>query len=157
MNKAQEFTEAAKASAKTVLDFLVHQSQQVARLVGKKPKGPSLSWDSIIDECFPGKQHAHVSNGASALAKRPELNRQLALLPPEIIDELMEGVRANTMDEIPMIRLYEKLYECEVKILRGHVHFYQANKETFDYAALKLRVLGKFSEHKQHLALLDRS
>jgi hypothetical protein len=151
MNKAQELTDAAKASAKALLDFLARQAQQVASLVAKKPKGPALSWDSIIDECFPGKKHVHVRTAAPAAPDLPELNPQLALLPPELIDELIDGIQRNSMDEIPVIRLYEKLFECEVKIMSGHVHFYQVGLETFDFTVLKSRLLDKFTEHKQLL------
>lgn len=93
----------------------------------------------------------HVRTVAPVVPDLPELNPQLALLPPELIDELIEGIQRNSMDEIPVIRLYEKLFECEVKIMSGHVHFYQVGLETFDFTVLKSRLLDKFTEHKQLL------
>jgi hypothetical protein len=151
MNKAQELTDAAKASAKALLDFLARQAQQVASLVVKKPKSPALSWDSIIDDCFPDKKHVHVGKASPAAHDLPELNPQLALLPPALIDELIEAIQRNSMDEIPSIRLYEKLFECEVKIMNGHVHFYKVGVETFDFTVLKSRLLNKLTEHKRLL------
>jgi hypothetical protein len=60
------------------------------------------------------------------------------------------------MDEIQAIRLYEKLFDCEVQILRGHVHFYKStsnkNEETIDYSTLISRLLQMFVEHKEIVA-----
>jgi len=151
----QDFVGIIKAKAETVIEFFFHQTQQFIRLISKKPKPPALSWEKIIEDCFPEKPQVHISGNALPMQKLPEVNEQLALIPSEIFKELLGKILTNSLDEVQVIRLYEKLYRADVLIVRGHVHFYQSSTdkgvETIDFETLKNRVLEKFIQHKQLL------
>lgn len=86
----------------------------------------------------------------------PEANQKLAQLSQEVFDELLRRIEKNVVDEVQAIRLYEKLFDCEVQILRGHVHFYKCktnkDEETIDYTMLITRLLQLFAEHKDIVA-----
>jgi len=77
----------------------------------------------------------------------------LAQLPIEIFDELFSRIQKNIVDEIQALRLYEKLFDCEIQIMRGHVHFYKcthpASEETIDYTTLISRLIQLFTEHQE--------
>jgi hypothetical protein len=153
MNKPkQDLAAIVNEAAETLASFVARQAQQLVKLVTKPPKKPALSWDSILGERLTNRPRKLAPDGA-ADAGLPELDPQLALLPPEILDKLVDRIQRNVIDEVQAMRLYEKLYECEVQILRGHVHFYvvtsDKQSETIDYTALKERLLKKFSDHRQ--------
>jgi hypothetical protein len=157
MKSNQDLVSIIKAKAETVIEYFFIQTRHFVRLISKKPKRPVLSWEKIIEECFPDKPHVHVSEHALPKQNLPEVNQQLALIPLEIFAELLSKIQKNSLDEIQIIRLYEKLCRSDVLIVRGHVHFYQSTTdkgvETIDYETLKNRVLEKFIQHKQ---LLDK-
>lgn len=156
MKKQPEFADIIQTTAEAVVNFFTRQAHQLARLVRKKPKKRTLSWDAIIDEGLTQKRRTHTTLESDLNLKLPEINQQLALLPPGIIEELISRIEANTIDEVQAIRLYEKLCECEVQIIRGHVHFYKSSSdngtENIDYTILKNRLLQKFVEHQQLVA-----
>lgn len=156
MKKQPEFADIIQTTAETVVNFFTRQAQHLARLVRKKPKKPALSWDAIIDEGLAKKRRPHAAIESDLSLKLPEINQQLALLPPGIIEELISRIESNTIDEVQAIRLYEKLCECEVQIIRGHVHFYKSSSdsgtENIDYTILKNRLLQKFVDHQQLVA-----
>jgi hypothetical protein len=152
MKKSQDLTEIVKETAETVVDYITKQAKQVAKMVGKKPKARALSWDKIMDDCFPARPHGGQAKAAPN-AKLPEANQQLSLIPPEIFEELHSRIEANKMDEVLCIRLYESLHDCEVRIIRSHVHLYECTtkkgSETIDFSLLRARLLNKFAEHRQ--------
>ena len=156
MNKQPDITDIIQNTAETVVHFFKRQAQQLARLVRNKPKKHTLNWEAIIDENLAQKRHAPAAVESEFKLKLPEINQQLALLPPGVIEELMSRIALNTIDEVQAIRLYEKLCACEVQIIRGHVHFYKsstdAGSETIDYTMLKSRLLQKFTEHQELVA-----
>ena len=156
MKKQPEFADIIQTAAETVADFFKRQAQQLARLVHRKPKKRTLSWDAIIDENLAKKRRTTAPLEGELNLKLPEINQQLALLPPGIIEELISRIELNTIDEVQAIRLYEKLYESEVQIIRGHVHFYKSSSENgtenIDYTILKNRLLQKFVDHQQLVA-----
>ena len=156
MKPVQELAGYVKENAEIVLNALNRQVEQIVRLVTKPPKKPPLSWESIIGEGLSGKANAPVVVRAVVVPELPEANQQLMQLPTEIFDELLRRIQKNIMDEIQAIRLYEKLFDCEVQILRGHVHFYKStsnkNEETIDYSTLISRLLQMFVEHKEIVA-----
>ena len=159
MKNAQEAVVFVRKTAETVIDTLNNQVKEFVRLVTKQPKKPPLSWESIIGE-FPGKKpNVSAIVKTSKRLKLPEVNQQLIQLPQEAFDELLRQIQMNMLDEIQAIRLYEKLFDCEVRILRGHVHFYKCqsnkNEETIDYTTLTGRLIQLFLEHKEMIA--DRS
>lgn len=153
MKNAQETVVFVKKTAKTAANALNRQVKQIVRLVTKQPKKPPLSWESIIGEFPYKKTHTPAIAKTSRLPQLPEVNQQLAQLPPEAFDELLKQIQMNTLDEIQAIRLYEKLFDCEVLIQRGHVHFYNCKskkkEETIDYTALTSRLIKIFLEHKE--------
>lgn len=152
MKNTQEAIALVHKTVETVVDALNRQVKQIIRLVTKQPKKPPLSWESIIGEDAYHKKHAHAVSKSANLPELPELNQLLAELPPDIFNELLRRIQMNLIDEIQAIRLYEKLFECEVQILRGHVHFYkcstQKDFETIDYTTLTSRLTQLFLEHK---------
>jgi hypothetical protein len=156
MKPVQELASYVKENAEIVLNALNRQVEQIVRLVTKPPKKPPLSWESIIGDALSGKANAPVLAKAVVLPELSEANRQLMQLPMEIFDELLRRIQKNIIDEIQAIRLYEKLFDCEVQILRGHVHFYKStsykNEETIDYTTLISRLLQMFEDHRDLVA-----
>jgi len=157
MKSEQDLVSAIRAASEKVVDYLSIQAERVVILVSKRPKKPALSWEQIIDECFPAKPHvSHVSSDAPS-QKLPEVDQQLAMIPSEMFEELLGRIQMNSLDEIQMIRLYEKLSRSDVLIVHGHVHFYKSSSEkgveTIDYETLKARVLEKFILHKKLTAI----
>ena len=152
MKNTQEVVVFIRKTAETVVDRVNHQVKQIVRLVTKQPKKPPLSWESIIGD-LPGKSHRSAIVKSSKRLELPEVNQQLVQLPQETFDELLGQIQMNTLDEIKAIRLYEKLFDCEIRILRGHVHFYKCKRhkkeETIDYTTLTGRLLQLFIEHKE--------
>ena len=159
MKNAQEAVVFVRKTAETVIDTLNNQVKEFLRLVTKQPKKPPLSWESIIGEFPYKKQNVSAIVKTSKRLELPEVNQQLIQLPQEAFDELLRQIQMNMLDEIQAIRLYEKLFDCEVRILRGHVHFYKckSNKkeETIDYTALTSRLIQLFVEHRELIS--DRS
>jgi hypothetical protein len=155
MKPAQEIPRIVKNFATSVADVLHQQVNQLMQLVTKQPKKPPLSWDSIIGDGLSGKakNSATVVIHPTVAPELPEVHQKLAQLPPEIFDELFRRIQMNIVDEVQAIRLFEKLFICEIQILRGHVHFYKCtnekNQETIDYTTLTGRLLQLFTEHKQ--------
>lgn len=152
MKNTQETVDFVKKTTETVVELLNHQVKQIVRLVTKQPKKPPLSWESIIGE-FPGKKNIPAVAKTLKRPELPEVNQQLMQLPQETFDELLGQIQMNTLDEIKAIRLYEKLFDCEIRILRGHVHFYKCKRhkkeETIDYTTLTGRLLQLFIKHKE--------
>jgi len=81
-----------------VVDYLSSQAERVVRLASKKPKRPALSWEQIIGECFPGKQHVSKVSSDAQSQKLPEVDQQLAMIQPEIFDELPGRIQMNSLD-----------------------------------------------------------
>ena len=156
MINAQETVVFVRKSAKNAANALNRQVQQIVRLVTKQPKKPPLSWESIIGEFPYKKTRTPAIAKTSKIPQLPEVNQQLAQLPQETFDELLNQIQMNTLDEIQALRLYEKLFDCEVLILRGHVHFYKCKsknkEETIDYTALTSRLIQLFLEHKRMIS-----
>lgn len=155
MRTLQELSVIAKKTTEKAVDAAKLQVQKIVYLLIKPPKKPPLSWESIIGEGFAHKANAYAAKGAVPPAL-PKVNQRLAQLPQEVFDELFRRIQKNAVDEIQVIRLYEKLLDCEVKIVRGHVHFYQCTtnkgEETIDYTTLISRLLQLFAEHTEVIA-----
>lgn len=155
MKNAQETVVFVRETAKTAANALNRQVKQIVRLVTKQPKKPPISWEIIIGEFPYKKKKPSAFTNTSRLPQLPEVNQQLAQLPQETFEGLLKQIQLNTLDEIQAIRLYEKLFDCEVLILRGHVHFYKCKsknkEETIDYTALTSRLIQLFLEHKEIL------
>lgn len=133
------------------------QVDRAIRLVKKPPKKPPLSWDSIIGENAHNNARKSVIHNSQNLAISTKTNWQLLELPTDVFEELLRRIQANLIDEIQVIRMYEKLFDCEVLILRGHVHYYQCTdgkkKETIDYSTLSARLVQLFLEHQQAISV----
>jgi hypothetical protein len=146
----------AKDAAEFVVKAFYLQVERLVRLVTKPPKKPPLSWDSIIGETQYKDKRSSVIANKQNLGLLPKTNWQLLELPTDIFEELLRRLQANLIDEIQAIRLYEKLFDCEVLILRGHVHFYQCTndvkKETIDYSTLCSRLIQLFLEHHEAIS-----
>jgi|Laugresp1bdmlbsn_1035097.scaffolds.fasta_scaffold55432_1 hypothetical protein len=157
MKPVQDLSRFVDETAEIVVNSFKRQIRFFVRLVAKQPKRPALSWESIIDECFPVKPIQLQVVETVKAEELPLANYQLAQLPPEIFDELLRRIQKNIVDEIKLIRLYEKLFECEVKIQRGHVHFYQCTsntlEETIEYTELISRLEQLFLDHKKIVSL----
>lgn len=153
MKPAQEISEFVNKTAEIVVDTINRQVKQFVRLVTKPAKKPPLAWDQIFDNSLLGKNLAHTAVPKDAISELPEVNQQLAQLPLEIFDELFSRIQKNIVDEIQALRLYEKLFDCEIQILRGHVHFYKCthhtSEETIDYSTLISRLIQLFTQHKE--------
>lgn len=151
----QEPASFVRKTTKIAINALNRQIQKIVSLVIKPPKKQPLSWESIIGEGFAQKTNTYAARGAVS-PELPKVNQRLAQLPQEVFDELFRRIQINAVDEIQAIRLYEKLLDSEVKIVRGHVHFYQCTtnkgKETIDYSTLISRVLQLFVEHTEVIA-----
>lgn len=153
MKNVQEAVVFVRSNAEIAVDALNRQVKKIVRLVTKQPKKPPPSWESIIGEFSSQQTNTPTVTKTSKLPELPEVNQQLAQLPPEAFHELLRQIQLNTLDEIQAIRLYEKLFKCEVRILRGHIHFYKCttnkNEETIDYTELTSRLIKLFIEHKE--------
>lgn len=153
MKPAQEIPRIVKETAEMVVDTFHRQVKQFVQLVTKQPKKPPLSWESIIGDGFAEKPKARVVSPTVVVPDLPEVNQKLAQLPPEIFNELFRRIQMNIVDEVQAIRLFEKLFNCEIQILRGHVHFYKCtsdkSEETIDYTTLTGRLLQLFTEHRE--------
>lgn len=156
MKNGQDIVGLAVKATEVVVDAINFQIKKIVRLLSKEPKKPPLSWESIIGSCFPEAPHKHVVAHSRVDAALPEVNQQLAQLEPEIFEELLRRIQKNAIDEIQMIRMYEKLCACEIQILRGHVHFYKSTSgqttETIDYTTLMNRLIQQFEDHKKLVA-----
>lgn len=156
MKPVQELSGFVKQSAEIVVEAINRQVKQMVRLVTKPPKKPPLSWESIIGERPPGKANAHAVVRTVVVPELPQANQLLMQLATDIFDELFRRIQKNIIDEIQAIRLYEKLFDCEVQILRGHVHFYKCtsdkDEETIDYTTLISRLRQMFEEHREMVA-----
>ena len=157
MKNLQEVTVLVKESTEIVLEVLNRQVKRIVRIVTKQPKKPPLSWESIIGDDGYKKINRSALAKTTHLPELPEVNQQLAQLPPDVFNELLRRIQMNMVDEIQLIRLYEKLFDCEVQILRGHVHFYKCSgkkdSETIDYTTLTSRLIQLFLEHKEVMTL----
>jgi hypothetical protein len=153
MKTVKDVSEIIKETSEVVVEAFNRQVKQVVRLVTKPPKKPPLSWESIIGDGGNKKTTKVVAAYPANLPALPLVNQQLAQLSTEIFEELLNRLQKNTLDEIQTIRLYEKLFDCEIQILRGHVHFYtcirKKTKETIDYTTLTSRLIQLFVEHKK--------
>lgn len=153
MKSVQEMAAAARKTVEVVVETLSCQFKNAVRLLSKQPKTPPLSWESIIGEEFSARPHQHVAIPKIVANELPEVNLKLAQLPFDVFEELLRRLQKNVVDEVQAIRLYEKLFDCEVLILRGHVHFYRCRtekgEETIDYTELTGRLIGLFAEHKE--------
>jgi hypothetical protein len=153
MKSTQDLSEFVNKTAEIVVDAINRQVKQFVRLVTKAPKKPPLAWDQIIGDSLLQKAPAHAALNQDAASELPEANQQLAQLPIEIFDELFNRIQKNIVDEIQALRLYEKLFDCEIQIMRGHVHFYKcthpASEETIDYTTLISRLIQLFTEHQE--------
>ena len=156
MKPVQELSVFVKETAIIVLDAFNRQVKQFVRLVKRQPRKPPLSWESIIGESFPEKTHKREFARPGLAPELHEVKQQLAELPQEIFNELLHRIQKNTIDEIQAIRLYEKLFDCDVQIVRGHVHFYKCTnskkEETIDYTMLISRLIQLFTAHKDAIS-----
>jgi hypothetical protein len=160
MKPTQDLSRFVEETAEIVVSAVKRQIRYFVRLVTKQPKRPALSWESIIDECLPVKPiQLQVVETANA-KELSQANYQLTQLPQEIFDELLRRIQKNIVDEIQVIRLYEKLFDCEVKILRDHVHFYKCTsdklEETIEYTELISRLEQLFKDHKKTFSVSAR-
>jgi len=157
MKTVKDVSEIIKETSEVVVEAFNRQVKQVVRLVTKPPKKPPLSWESIIGDDGSKKTPKVVVANTANLPALPLVNQQLAQLSNEIFDELLNRLQKNTLDEIQTIRLYEKLFDCEIQILRGHVHFYtcirKKTKETIDYTTLTSRLIQLFVEHRKIVSI----
>ena len=123
-------------------------------LITKQPPRPPLSWESIIGDKFVKKPEGFVA-GVVNLSDIPRVNQQLMELPSDILNDLLLQIQINKIDEIKLIRLYEKLFACEIQIQPHHIHSYKCTSkegsETIDYTNLKSRLIKIFSEHKEFI------
>jgi hypothetical protein len=55
MKPVQDLSRFVDETAEIVVNSFKRQIRFFVRLVAKQPKRPALSWESIIDECFPVK------------------------------------------------------------------------------------------------------
>lgn len=153
MKKVQDAVIFVRSNAEILVDALNSKVKKIVRLVTKQPKKPSPSWESIIGEFSYQKNNTPTKTKTLKRPELPEVNQQLAQLPPEAFHELLRQIQLNILDEIQAIRLYEKLLNCEVRILRGHMHFYKCvtnkKEETIDYTELTSRLIKLFIEHKE--------
>jgi hypothetical protein len=152
MKTVQEISEFVKETTDSVVDAFKRQVTQFVRVLTKQQKKPPLSWETIIGDNFPEKTHRREFARSDLAPELPEIKQQLAELPQEIFDELLRRIQKNIIDEIQAIRLYEKLFDCEVQIVRGHVHFYKCThdktEETIDYTMIISRLIQLFTEHQ---------
>jgi hypothetical protein len=153
MKPVQALSHFIEETAENLVHVFKRQIRYFVRLVTKQKKRHALSWENIIDECFPLKPIQLDVAGKANAEELSQANYHLAQLPQEIFDELLRRIQKNIVDEIQIIRLYEKLFNCEVKILRGHVHFYKCTsdkfEETIDYTKLISRLEQLFKDHKK--------
>ena len=151
MKSVKDVSGIIKETSEVVVEAFNRQVKQVVRLVTKPPKKPPLSWESIIGDEGNKKATKVVVADTANLPALPLVNQQLAQLSVEIFEELLHGLQRNTLDEIQAIRLYEKLFDCEIQILRGHIHFYKCIgkkiQETIDYTTLTNRLIQLFIDH----------
>ncbi len=156
MSKLNKVFFFVKEVAELMVNAFNLQVERAVRLVKKPPKKAPISWDSIIGEDAHRKTRKSGAANSQDLATLSKTNRLLLELPIEVFEELLRRIQANLIDEIQAIRMYEKLFDCEVLILRGHVHFYQctdsAKKETIDYSTLSGRLIQLFLEHQNAIS-----
>jgi hypothetical protein len=155
MQNLQDLSVIAKRTTEKAMGVVKLQAQKLVRLVIKPPKKPPLSWEIIIGQDFAPNTNVHAGKKAS-VSDIPKVNQRLAQLSEDVFDELFVRIQKNVVDEIQAIRLYEKLLDSEIKIVRGHVHFYRCTtkkgEETIDYATLISRLQTIFVEHKEMVA-----
>lgn len=152
MKKVEDLPKLVKDVAVVVVEALKRQAKQVVRLVTKKPKKAPLSWESIIGDAFTERSVKPVVAKSGIVAGLAPVNQKLAQLPQDIFDDLLVRIQKNNVDEIEAIRLYEKLFDCEIRILHGHIHTYRCmghkSEETIDFATLTSRLIKLFIEHQ---------
>lgn len=157
MKPIQEMSEFVKETAASLVHAFNNQVKKLVQLVTKQPKKPPLSWESIIGEGFSKQTHKRQAVQTAIAPELPEVNQQLAELPQDIFEELFRRIQKNIVDEVQAIRLYEKLFGCDIQILRGHVHFYKCtsdkDEETIDYTTLISRLTQLFQDHKAIISL----
>ena len=63
----------------------------------------------------------------------------------EIHKELIHKIKKNALDEIGVITLFEKLFNCKVKVQTGWINSYstviEKNTVTIDFVGLKTRII----------------
>jgi hypothetical protein len=163
MKNLQETFVVVKETVDIVVDAFNRHVKQLLQVVSSQPKKPPLSWESILGEdAFKKTKLLVVAETTSPveltkLLELPEANQRLAQLPPELLNELLRRIQMNILDEIKSIRLYEKLFNCEIKIIRGHVNFYKCSNEkvieTIDYATLINRLIQLLTAHKELISI----
>lgn len=158
MSYREDLPKTIKEAAVLAVDAVKRHLKQVVRLVTKQPKKPALSWESIIGDAFPERSAKPVVARSQKVAGLAPVNQKLAQLPQVVFDELLVRIQKNYVDEIEAIRLYEKLFDCEIRILHGHIHTYRCmgnkSEETIDFATLTGRLIKLFIEHQ---AIVGRS
>jgi Protein of unknown function (DUF2892) len=74
---------------------------------------------------------------------RYELEKEI---PKNKINELIELLEHNQLDEILLLRVYEKIYSCEITIIPAHINTYLCdfgkNTQLLDYATMHSDLLS---------------
>ncbi len=69
---------------------------------------------------------------------RKPMNQELTPLARK---SLIGDLQKNTIDEVILIRIYERFFDCTVQIVNGHIHTYECKFDThtaiLDYSTLK--------------------
>ena len=69
---------------------------------------------------------------------RKPMNQELT---PEARKSLIGDLQKNSIDEVILIRIYERFFDCDVQIVNGHIHTYECKFDThtatLDYPTLK--------------------
>ena len=114
----------------------------------------AVSWSEFIGET-PHKPPASRPIIAPAPAEIT-FNPVLASLSPEDNEILIRRLDSNQFDEIKLIQLYQRLFCCEVNIVRTHVHLYEVRAahgiETLKFTDLKNRILVDLRQYQSAMS-----
>jgi hypothetical protein len=114
----------------------------------------AVSWSEFIGET-PHKPTAARSISSPAPAAI-YFNPVLASLSPDDNEILIRRLDSNQLDEIRLIQLYQRLFSCEVNIVRSHVHLYEVRvehqTETLKFTDLKSRILIDLRQYQSAMS-----
>ena len=142
-------------SAVTGFSLLYHVLRY-STLETKKAPAPTtkddFTWDGYVSETPNVKTRNYDDLRLELEDKKkpsvPKVHRTLAPrryeleedIPPDKILELIDLLEKNQLDEMLLLRIYEKIYSCEVTIIHAHIDTYQCDfgktTELLDYATL---------------------
>jgi hypothetical protein len=114
----------------------------------------AVSWSEFIGET------PHQPTAARPLSPPASVaiyfNPVLASLSPEDNKILIRRLDSNQLDEIKLIQLYQRLFNCEVNIVRTHVHLYEVRAahgiETLKFTDLKNRILVDLRQYQSAMS-----